>query len=595
MKNETHNRWKVLTGRVTRRRIFKLQQRVYDAELRGDKNTVRKLQQRIVSSFHAKALAVRQVAQDSSGRKTAGIDGVKSPSVAQMMRMAADLSIHHRPSPVRRLLIPKPGKKEKRPLGIPNLIDRAHQALIVMALEPQWEARFSRRQYGFRKGRGTHDAIGFIQRHLRQTGPEWVLEIDIEKFFDKIDHEEILRRLDAPPDIAIAVRRILQAGALVDGERTDSVEGTPQGGPLSPTLANIALAGLEAHLDREFRREYAGRITALGFPTLVVYADDAVVMHKNRSVVEWSRTAIQAYLTPLGLKLSESKTIVARTQQLTDQEKGAGFDFLGFHIQHQWTKKPGGKRVPYILITPSAKAVKKFYADCAERIDDLALSRKHRGARQARQAEGKKDPVTNLIIDLNRKIRGWADYFRHSNAKKAFSRLDHLLHEKLECWAKRRFDRNSAAWRKSNLFSGVETDQKGRPLLRLDGNPRDRDWAFKTPFVPNDKPHTTLLKLADTPILRQILVKPEKSFYDGDWLYWQTRMRQRYPGTPPMLILAALRRQKGICPMCNLPFQTGQVLKHVAGAGRYQHLVHTDCSMSPPSAPEQAILSTGGS
>ena len=587
MKNEINNRWKDLVGRETRRRIFKLQKRVYDAELRGDKNTVVKLQQQIVDSFHAKALAVRQVAQDSMGRRTAGIDGVKSLTLAQMMRMASDLSIHHRPSPVKRILIPKPGKLEKRPLGIPNLIDRAQQALIVMALEPQWEARFSKRQYAYRKGRSVHDAVGFLRRHSRQSGPEWVLDGDIEKFFDRLDHEELLHRLDAPPTIATAVRRILKAGVLAFGEHSASDEGTPQGGPLSPLLANIALAGLEAHLEREFRREYARRITATGYPTLVVYADDLVVLHKYRHVVEWSRTAIQAYLAPLGLKLSERKTRVVHTQETADKDTGAGFDFLGFHLQHVWSRKqkPGEERAPYILATPSDGAAKRFYRDCAERIDKLKLSRKRRGARQAKQALGKKDPVTNMIDDLNRKITGWANFFRHGNAKAAFARMDHLLHGKLRHWAERRFDRKSAGWRKENLFSGVETDSKGKPLLRQDRTPRERGWAFKSPFVPNVKPHTTLLKLADFEVKDHILVKPEKSYFDGGWPYWQPRMRQRYPGTPPMLTLTSLRRQKGLCAMCHLPFQTGQMLSHVAGEGRQSNLVHTECSQSPPSAP----------
>ncbi|MGL5017511.1 MAG: reverse transcriptase domain-containing protein [Luteolibacter sp.] len=592
MKNEVNNRWEDIVWGEATSHAFKLKRRLHDAELRDDKNTVAKLQQQIVNSFHPKALAVRQVAQISKGRKTAGIDGVKSPTPAQMMRMATDLSIHHQPSPVRRLLIPKPGKTEKRPLGIPNLIDRAHQALIVMALEPQWEARFSPHQYGFRKGRGTHDAIGFIQRHLRQAGPKWVLEIDIESFFDRIDHEELLRRLNAPPAIENAVRRILNAGVLHLSEHLASTVGTPQGGPLSPTLANIALAGLEGHLMCEFRRVFAGRITALGYPTLVVYADDAVVMHADRSVVEWSRTAIQTYLAPLGLRLNESKTRVSHTQQPVNRKSGAGFDFLGFHIQHVWTKKSGGNRHPYILITPSNHSVKRFYRDCAERIDKLTLSRKRRGARRDLQAKGKIDPVTLMIRDLNRSIRGWTNYFCYSNAKEVFSGLDYLLHGKLWQWAIRRFDRKTREWIINHLFSGVETDRKGKPLLRRDGNPRERGWAFKSPFAATAQPHTTLLKLADIPILRQILVKPGKSFYDGDWPYWQPRMRQRYPGTPPMITIAPLRRQKGLCAVCRLPFQRGQMLSHVQSKGRYRDLVHTECSTSSPSAPEQANLPT---
>ncbi len=584
MKTDTYHRWENINWRDSTRHVFKLQKRVFDAEKRGDSRTVNKIQQTIANSFHAKALAVRQVAQISGGRHTAGLDGIKSLKPAEKLRMATGLTIRHQPSAVRRMWIPKPGKDELRPLGIPNLIDRAHQALLVSVLAPQWEARFSEHQYGFRKGRGTHDAINFIQRHLRQAGSKWALEIDIEKFFDRLDHGELLRRLDAPPAIDAAVRKILKTGALATDEHASPHRGTPQGGPLSPLLANIALAGLEAHLDREFCREYAGRLTALGHPTLVVYADDAVVLHRDRHVVEWSRTVIECYLDPLGLKLSGSKTRVSHTQEPTRPDEGAGFDFLGFHVQHHWTKKPGGKRVPYILVTPSKISTTRFYRDCAERIDRLKLSRKQRGARRDRQAQGKRDPITVMIHDLNRRIRGWANYFAVSNAKECFSRLDHLIHGKLWEWSVRRFDRKKVQWIIDHLFSGIELDKNGKPLLRRDGNPRERKWAFTSPFVPNDAQHPTLTKLADTPIRKHVLVRPGKRFYDGDWPYWQLRMRPRYPGTPPMVSIAAFRRQRGNCAICTKPILIGQRLT-VDREDRRQVIGHLSCSTSPSSAP----------
>jgi RNA-directed DNA polymerase len=577
-------RWEDINWRTAAKHVSKLQQRVFDAEQRGDLRAVGKYQNKIANSFYAIALAVRQVAQISKGRRTAGIDGVKSPTSAVTMRMASGLSIHHRPSAVRREWIPKPGKDEMRPLGIPNLIDRAHQALLILILDPQWEAHFSNHQYGFRKGRGPHDAIDFIQRHLRQAGPKWVLEIDIKSFFDCLDHEELLRRLNAPPAIDAAVRRCLKAGVLDSVDHASPEIGTPQGGPLSPLLANVALAGLEAHLEREFRRDYAGRITALGMPTLVVYADDAVVLHRDRSVVEWSRAVIQCYLDPLGLSLSESKTRISHTQQPTRPGEGAGFDFLGFHVQHVWTKKADGKRVPYIMVTPGKRSVERFYRDCADRIDKLKLSRKQRGARRDRQARGMSDPVTVMIRDINRRIQGWTNYFRVCNAKASFSRMDHLLHEKLWKWAVRRFDRKRVQWIIDHLFSGVELDRDGKPLLRRDGNPRERKWAFKSPFVPKEAPHVTLLKLADTPIRDHILVKPEKRFYDGNWTYWQLRMKTRYPGTPPMVSIAAFRRQKGDCAVCAKLILMGERLA-VSQQGRIQVIGHQNCS-TPPSAPD---------
>ncbi|MFT6862746.1 MAG: RNA-directed DNA polymerase [Akkermansiaceae bacterium] len=576
MKTVNNKRWEDTDWAKCHRRVFKLQKQVFDAENRGDNETVVKLQKRIANSFDAKLLAVRQVAQTSKGRKAAGIDGIKNPTDTQKLRMAIELEIHHRPSSVRRVWIPKPGKDELRPLGIPNLIDRAHQALLVMVMEPQWETHFSQRQYGFRKGRGPHDATEFIRRHLRQAGPKWALEIDIEKFFDMIDHRELLRRLAAPPQIEAAVKKTLQAGGCVLGEHGPQDVGTPQGGPLSPLLANIALAGLEDHLERTFRRNYAGRITALGRPTLAIYADDAVVMHREREVVEWARGIIREYLVPLGLKLNEGKTRVTHTQEPLPTAAKAGFDFLGFHFQHHWTKKPGSKRVPYLLVTPSESAVKRCYQKCSERIDKLKLSRKQRGTRQYRQAQGKSDPVTVMIIDLNRMTRGWANYFCKCNAKQCFGKMDHLLHTKLWQWSTRRFERKKVQWVIDLLFSGVETDKDGKPLLRRDGNPRERQWAFKSPFVANDVPHRTLLKLADIPIQDHPLVQPHRSYYDGDWTYWQLRKKNRYPGTPPMLPLTAFRRQRGKCTICSQPILTGQ--RFAKGRkGNLETVGHTHC------------------
>ena len=592
MKIASYQRWADIPWRRAAKYVHRLQCSIFDAERRGDTATVHKLQTKLANCFYAKALAVRQVAQHSPGRKTAGIDGVKSPGSVELMRMATHLEIHHRPSAVRRKWIPKPGKTELRPLGIPNLIDRAHQALLVIILAPQWEARFGRRQYGFRPGRGCHDAMEFLLRHLRKAGVEWVLELDIEAFFDRIDHDELLRRIDAPPPILDAVRRCLKAGAVdfVDhaGLWSFPDEGTPQGGPLSPPLANIVLSGLEAHLEKEFRREYRGRITKLGLPTLVIYADDAVVLHENREVVEWSRQAIELYLAPFGLRLSPTKTRVSNTWFKTRDDDPAGFDFLGLHFQYVRSaeKRKGGQRAPYLMVTPSKRSQLKFYRECAEIIDGVKLSRKQRGARRDRQAKGKPDPVTVMIHQLNSKIRGWGNYFRYCNAKETFSSIDNLLFWKTWRWATRRFDRKTVGWIRERLFSGLESDKQGKPLLRRDGTPRKRSWTFTSPFVSKDQRQICLSKLADIPILKHNLVRPEKSYFDGDWVYWQARSRKRYPGTPEGIPLGALRRQKGKCHRCGEPLCSDQRLE-VAHHGRFRVIRHSACESKPP-VPESA-------
>ncbi len=582
MKSEI-NRWGDVDWPEVRRYVTKLQRNVFDAALRDDIEAIHRYQRRLLGSFQAKLLAVRQVAQSSSGKKTAGIDGVESPTPVQRFRMAEQLDAGHRPSAVRRLLIPKPGKTEKRPLGIPNLIDRAHQALIALALEPEWEARFSPRQYGFRKGRGTHDAIGYLQRHFRKTGPEWVLDADIEKFFDHLDHDELLRRTSRLPLITLSLRRILKAGALSEVAFEPTMKGTPQGGPLSPLLANVALASLEPHLHQEFRKEFRGRVTKLGEPAISIYADDLVVAHSDHAVVEWSATAIGEYLAGLGLRLSLQKTKIVHTMDRTGNEAHAGFDFLGFHLQHHETTEFGGTKRPYLIVRPSKAAEKRFYRDIADYADRLKLSRKSRGARQHRMKSGRKDPISIMIVHLNRMISGWANYYRYSNATETFSRMDHKIHTKLRGWAKRRFSDKSAGWIKKRLFSGIELDHNGNPLKRKDGTPRNRDWAFTSPFVKNGP---TLKRLADTGISKQILVQPGKSYYDSDWPYWQLRLRRsRYYATPLNIEAAAFRRQKGHCAYCEGPILLTDACRTLTPEGQRQSVVvHNHCSMShsPP-------------
>jgi RNA-directed DNA polymerase len=351
------------------------------------------------------------------------------------------------------------------------------------------------------------------------------------------------------------------------------------------------MAGLEPHLYQDFRKEFRGKVTKLGMPSISIYADDLVVVHPDREVVEWSATAIAEYLAGLGLRLSPQKTKIVHTMQVTGSEAHAGFDFLGFHIQHHVTIKPGGHKVPYLVVRPSRDAVNRFYRDIAKYVDLLKLSRKHRGARQHRTKSGKKDPVSVMIIHLNRMIRGWANYYRYSNATETFSRVDHKIHTKLRGWAKRRFSNKSAGWIKRCLFSGIELDDNGTPLKRKDGTPRNREWAFTSPFA---KCGPTLRKLADTGISKQILVQPGKSYYDGDWPYWQLRLkRSRYYASPVHIGAAAFRRQKGRCADCEELIQITDTCLTVTHEGQRQAvIVHKHCSMSHSPSVTRVVASS---
>src|SRR6478672_6772306 len=235
--------WKTLPWRTLERAVFKLQKRIFRASQRGDTKIVHRLQRLLMKSRAARCLAVRKVTQDNRGKKTAGVDGVKNLTPRLRLQLAGTLSVATKVEPVRRVWIPKPGKTERRPLGIPTMENRAAQTLARLALEPEWEARFEPNSFGFRPGRSCHDAIEAVFHGICLM-PRFVLDADIAACFDQINHSALLRKLETFPTLRRAIRGWLTAGVWdgVDFKPTEA--GTPQGGPLSPLLANIALHGL---------------------------------------------------------------------------------------------------------------------------------------------------------------------------------------------------------------------------------------------------------------------------------------------------------------------------------------------------------------
>ena len=239
--------WNEINWRQVERYVFKLQKRIYAASRRGEIKTVRKLQKTLMKSWSNKALAVRKVTQENRGQKTAGVDGVKSLSPEARMRLIGQLKLTGKSHPTRRVWIPKPGKEEKRPLGIPTMYDRALQGVVKAALEPEWEARFEKNSFGFRPGRSCHDAIWSIKNAI-QTKAKYVLDADIAQCFDKINHNYLLQKLNHRGKVRQQIKAWLKSGVIDQGVFNAISEGTPQGGLISPLLANIALNGLEKRL-----------------------------------------------------------------------------------------------------------------------------------------------------------------------------------------------------------------------------------------------------------------------------------------------------------------------------------------------------------
>ncbi|MFM6877733.1 MAG: reverse transcriptase domain-containing protein, partial [Microcystis panniformis] len=291
---------------------------------------VRKLQRLLVKSYYARLLAVRKVTQDNQGKKTAGVDGVIAVSPEQRLNLTEEIKGTLKAKPLRRVWIPKPGRDEKRPLGIPTIKDRARQALIKSALEPEWEAKMEGTSYGFRPGRSAHDAISRIYLSIKQ-GSYFVLDADIAKCFDRINHNFLLSKIPCPSSLKRDIKQWLKAGVLDNGVFEETETGTPQGGIISPLLANIALDGMARLIETLFPKKN-NRNQAV----LIRYADDFVVISPSLEIIEQCQTAISEWLKPIGLELKPEKTRVCHTLkpiEYNGKTEEPGFDFLGFNIR----------------------------------------------------------------------------------------------------------------------------------------------------------------------------------------------------------------------------------------------------------------------
>ena len=540
--------WQTLPWRKLERGVCKLQTRIFRASQRGDRQTVHRLQRLVLRSWAARCMAVRKVTQDNRGKRTAGVDGVKQLPPAQRLALAAHLPIRPTRYPVRRVWIPKPGKAERRPLGIPTLRDRAAQTLVRLALEPEWEAQFEPNSFGFRPGRSTHDALEMLFTALCKK-PKYVLDADIAACFDRIDHTALLAKLRTAPTLRRAIHGWLKAGVVDGAARFPTDAGTPQGGPLSPLLANIALHGLETHLRAAFPRDryHAGRVDWGWQPVVVRYADDFVVLHEDRQVIEQARDLAAQWLAGVGLELKPEKTRISHT--LTPHAGHVGFDFLGFTVRQYRVgyHRSGTLRLGFkTWIKPSQASQRRHYAALADAV--------HR-RRTATQGQ--------VIGALNPLIRGWANYHATSVAKAIFAHLDHRLFGRLLRWARRRHPRQSAAW-----------------VVRRYWHTRGANhWVFGPPGGP------CLASHASTPIRRHILVRRDASPYDGHWAYWASRLG-RHPEVPASKA-ALLQRQQGRCAWCGRYFTERQELMEIdhrlprsrggSHAASNRQLLHAHC------------------
>lgn len=552
--------WHQIDWKSVDRAVQRLQTRIYKASKNDDVKTVHRLQKLLLKSKAAKLLAVRKVTQDNRGKKTPGVDGVASLNLKERMELAKGLTLNGKSRPVRQVMIPKPGKKEERPLGIPTMEDRAKQALAKLALEPEWEAKFEPNSYGFRPGRSAKDAIAAIYSDINKMA-YYVLDADIEKCFDRIDHDKLIGKINTFPQLKYQIRAWLKAGVIGKEGFLNTPSGTPQGGVISPLLANIALHGMGEFIAQRFPTRYSNLTlaekygckanTTLTAPILHRYADDFIILHKSRVMVEECKVAIAEWLQDIGLNLKDTKTRIAHT--LGGEDCQTGLNYLGFNIRqykvnddNSATNRAGEKLGFKTLIKPSKDAIKRHVKDMKDTI------------RHLRNA-----PQFKLIKVLNSKIRGWTNYYNSVVSSRTFGTIDNIMFHQLQRWGKFRSPMQGGKHVTALYWWKDKTGQ----------------WVFKTPDGKWE-----LLTHKATKIQRVVRLKGKKSPYDGDWVYWGKRLAS-YRATRKN-VSKLLKSQKGKCNECHHHFTMDDVIEvdhitptHVGGKDvlSNKQLLHGHC------------------
>ena len=560
--------WNNIKWGDSQKKVRRLQRRIFKASQLCDSSKVWHLQQSLIRSPHAKLVATQRVTTLNKGKNTPGIGGFIPTTPGMKLKLAKNLNLNGKASLVKRVWIPKPGKTEKRPLGIPTIQDRAKQALALLALEPEWEAKFEPNSYGFRPGRSSHDAIEAIFYNLRQTTSKnnqvdkLVYDADIRQCFDRIDHTALLAKLGSFPLMERQIQAWLQAGVMEEYANLpkSSTMGTPQGGIISPLLANIALHGLEEHLltfvsSRSFPKPHplAARGTqakrsALG---VIRYADDFVLIHRNPEIMEKVIKETTSWLANVGLEISPEKTKLRLASQ--------SFNFLGFQI---------------VLVTKHERFRVKI-SPSKENVSRLTL--KIRNIIQ----NNKSASSYGLICLLRPVLIGWANYFRYCECKTTFKKVDNIVYNQLRAWVLRRATRIGREKTMKKYFTSGREHKFDHKIYKA-------NWIFSGSRATKSKLVNTILpKMAWISSKSYVKVKGTSSVYDGNHVYWSGRS-PRYSSLSTR-VSNLLKSQLGKCPLCKISFQMEDSMEvdHITprsagGLDQYQNiqLLHRHCHIT---------------
>jgi RNA-directed DNA polymerase len=497
--------WRQVDWRRAEDEVRRLRQRIFTASRAGDLARVRSLQKLMLRSRANTLLSVRRVTERNAGRVTAGVDGEVALTPEAKAKLADRVQHPAEPFkalPVRRVYIPKRDSGTKRrPLGIPVLLDRCHQARVASALEPEWEARFEPKSYGFRPGRGCHDAIAAIYVNANGKSPKrtWALDADLASAFDKLAHNHLVQLLGTFPARGM-VKQWLTAGVVEHGHLSPTEEGVPQGGVISPVLLNIALHGMEqaAGVRYHLTGTHAGWAKP-GSPLVIRYADDLIALCHTRQQAVEVKARLASWLAPRGLVFNEDKTRIVTLAE--------GFDFLGFNVRRYHGK---------LLIKPSKAAIRRI---------------RERLRTEMRSLRGTN--VSAVLRTINPIIRGWSAYYRGAVSKETFSALDTYMWRLTYKWATYSHSNKSKCWVVNRYFGRFNRSREGR-------------WVF------GDRASGAyLLKFAWTRIVRHQLVtgtaSPDDPALTG---YWAARRAKVPPPTIGMASWAPYQRQHGRCPFC---------------------------------------------